>query len=176
MNLEAELLGAHQGWQGPTSFVPGELVGQVQPDGQPDQLTDDDPSMPVHETGSPPSVEDFIAGLMLPLETPLIQLLPRLRVSHVRVENLVPHRSDRLAAKSVYRDLNLEKQAKRVLLSKWQPSASTPWSAQATSDATIATRFHEMFQEPLSASKREAMQELFPMAGARGRRAAVQAP
>jgi hypothetical protein len=27
---------------------------------------------------------------MLPLETPLIQSLPRLRVSRVRVENLVP--------------------------------------------------------------------------------------
>jgi hypothetical protein len=72
MNLVGELLGAHQGWQGPTSFVTGELVGQVQPDEQPDQLAEDGPSTPVHEMGSPPSVEDFIAGLMLPLETPLI--------------------------------------------------------------------------------------------------------
>jgi hypothetical protein len=131
---------------------------------------------PVHETGSPSSVEDFIAGLMLPLETPLIQSLPRLRVSRVRVENLVPRRSDRLDAKSVYRDPNPEKQANRVLLSKWQPSASASRSAPATPDATIATRFHETFQKPLSASKREAMQELIPMAGARGRRATAQTP
>ena len=100
----------------------------------------------------------------------MIQLPPRLCVSRVQVENLVPHLSDRLAAKSVYHDPNLEKQAKRVMLSKWQPSASAPRSAPATPDATIATRFHETFQEPLSSSKREAMRELFPRAGARGRR------
>jgi hypothetical protein len=39
---------------------------------------------------SPPSVEDFIAGLKLSLEMPLIQSPPCLRVSRVRVENLVP--------------------------------------------------------------------------------------
>jgi len=87
----------------------------------------------------------------------------------VRIENLMPHRSDRLATKSVYHNLNPEKQAKRVMLSKWQPSASAPRSAPVTPDATIATRFHETFQEPLSSSKREAMRELFPMAGAHGR-------
>jgi hypothetical protein len=89
----------------------------------------------------------------------------------VRVENLVLRRSDRLAAKSVYRDLNSEKQAKRVMLRKWQPSVSP-----MTPDATIATWFHETFQEPLSSSKSKAMQELFPVAGARGRRATVQTP
>jgi hypothetical protein len=92
----------------------------------------------------------------------------------VPVDNLVPRHSDRLAAKSVYRDPNPEKQAKRVMLSKWQPSASDPRSALVTPDATIATRFHETFKEPLSSSKRAAMQELFPMAGDRGRRAAAQ--
>jgi hypothetical protein len=120
---------------------------------------------------SPPSVEDFIAGLKLPL----IQSPSRLRVSRMRVENLVPRCSNRLAAKSVYRDPNPEKQAKRVLLSKWQPSASAPRSAPTTPNATIATRFHEMFREPLSSSKREAMQELFPVADAHGRRAATHA-
>ena len=35
-------------------------------------------------------------------------------------------------------------------------------SSAATPDATIATRFHETFQELLSSSKREAMQELSP--------------
>jgi hypothetical protein len=87
-------------------------------DGQPDQPTDDGPSTPIHEMDSPPSVEDFIAGLKLLLEMPLIQSPPRLRVSRVRVENLVPRHSDRLATKFVYRDPNPEKQAKRVLLSK----------------------------------------------------------
>jgi hypothetical protein len=56
-------------------------------DGQPIQPTDDDPSTPVRGTDSPPSVEDFIADLKLPLETPLIQSPPRLRVSCMRDEN-----------------------------------------------------------------------------------------
>jgi hypothetical protein len=138
--------------------------------GQPDQPTDDGLSTSVHGTVSPPSVEDFIAGLTLPLEVPLIQSPPRLPVSRVRDEDLVPRRSERLAAKSVFRDPNPEKQAKRVLLGKWQPSAGAPRSAPPTPDATIDARFRETFREPLSSSKREAMLELYPMLGARGRR------
>jgi hypothetical protein len=71
---------------------------------------------------------------------------------------------------SAFRDPNPEKQAKRVLLGKWQPSACALRSAPATPDATIAARFRETFREPLSSSKREALQELFPLIGARGRR------
>jgi hypothetical protein len=97
----------------------------------------------------PTSVKDFIAGLKLSLEKTLIQSPPRLCVSCMRVKNLVPCCSDRLAAKSVYRNSNPEKQARRGKLSKWQPSVSAPWSASATPDVTIATQFHEMFQESL---------------------------
>jgi hypothetical protein len=129
-----------------------------------------------HGTGFTPSVEDFIAGLKLPLEVPLIRSPSCLRVSRVRVEGLVSRRSDRLAAKSAFRVPNPEKQAKRVLVGKWQPSASAPRSATTTSDAAIAVWFHETFREPLSSSKRETVQELFPMAGARRRRAAAHAP
>ena len=112
------------------------------------------------------SVQDFIEGLKLPLDKPLIQSPPRLCVSRVPVENLVPRRSDRLAVKFVYRDPKPEKQAKRVMLNKWRPSSSAPRSSPVTPYASIATRFHEMFQEPLSSSKRGAMRELFPMRGA----------
>jgi len=56
----------------------------------------------------------FIAGL----KVPLIQSPPRLRVSRVRDENLVARRSDRLAAKSVFRDPKPENQAKRVMLGR----------------------------------------------------------
>jgi hypothetical protein len=129
-------------------------------EGQPAQPFDNSPSTLVHGTDpsptscsvtaspsvEPTSVEDFIADLKLPLEVPLIQSPPCRRVSRVRVENLVPRYSDRLAARSVYRNPNPEKQAKWVMLSKWQPSASAPSSALATSDATIGTRFHETFQ------------------------------
>jgi hypothetical protein len=41
-------------------------------DGQSNQPTDDSPSTPVHGMDPPPSVEDFIIGLKLPLEIPLI--------------------------------------------------------------------------------------------------------
>jgi hypothetical protein len=144
--------------------------------GLPDQPTDDGSSTPVHETDSPPSVEDFIAGLKLPLEVPLIQLSSRLRVSHVLVEDLVLHRSDRLDAKFAFCDPNSENQAKWVLVGKWQASVSAPRSAPATPNATIAARFHKTFREPLSSSKREAVQELFPMVGARRKRATAHAP
>jgi hypothetical protein len=80
-------------------------------DGQPVQPTDDGPSTPVHGMDSP-SVEDFIAGLNLPLVTPLIQSPPCLRVSRMRDENWVPHHSERLAAMSAFHDPNPEKQAK----------------------------------------------------------------
>ena len=89
--------------------------------------------------------------------------------------DLVPRRSDRLAAKSIYRDPNPEKQGKRVLLNKWHLSSSAPRPSPVTPDASIATRFHETFQEPLSSSKRAALQELFLMHGAHRRRAATHA-
>ena len=81
------------------------------------------------------------------------------------MENLVPRCSDRPAAKSVYRDPNPKKQAKRVLLNKWQPSTSAPRPSPVTPDASIATRFHNTFEDPLSSSKRATMREFFPMHG-----------
>jgi hypothetical protein len=62
-------------------------------DGQPVRPTDDDPSTPVHGTNSS-SIEDFIAGLKLPLVTPLIQSPPRLScLTHARRElGVVPQR------------------------------------------------------------------------------------
>lgn len=55
-------------------------------------------------TVRPATVHDFIEGLKLPLDNPIIKSPPRLRVSRVPEENLVPRLSDRLAAKSVYRE------------------------------------------------------------------------
>lgn len=74
----------------------------------------------------------------------------------------VPRRSDRLAAKSCFRDPQPEKQAKRVLVNKWHRRPSE--KPQFTPDTSIATKFHKTFTEPLS-SKRAAMRELFPKAG-----------
>jgi hypothetical protein len=88
--------------------------------------------------------------------------------------DLVPRRSDRHAAKSVYRDPKPKNQAKRVMLNKWKPrSAAMQPLTPATPNAAIATRFHETFAEPLS-SKRATMRELFLQAGARRGRACAR--
>jgi hypothetical protein len=76
----------------------------------------------------------------------------------------IPRHSDRLAAKSIHRDPNQEKQVKRVLLNKW---TRWPMNGSQTPDPAIAAKFHETFVGPLSTSKQAAMRELFPMAGAR---------
>jgi hypothetical protein len=57
------------------------------------------------------SLQNFIASLKLPLEEPLIASSPRRRVSRLDDSVFVPRRSDRLAAKSIHRDPNPEKQA-----------------------------------------------------------------
>jgi len=116
------------------------------------------------------SVPDFINSLRLPLEEALIKSPARLRVSRHVDYSLVPRRSDRLAAKSGYRDPKTEVQAKKVLLSKWKPrnqdrSLNSP-------DASIVDRFHKTFADPLSATKQAAMCELFPTKSTRRGRAA----
>jgi hypothetical protein len=73
-------------------------------------------------------------------------------------------RSDRLVAKSIHRDPNPEMQAKRVLLKKW---TRKPVSESQTPDPAVAVKFHEMFAEPVFASKWAAMRELFPIVRAR---------
>jgi hypothetical protein len=51
-----------------------------------------------------------------------------------------PRRSDRLAAKSVFRDPNPEKQAKRILVHKWEGKPAD--AVSSTPDNTIAEKFH----------------------------------
>lgn len=58
------------------------------------------------------------------------------------------------------RDPVPEKQARRVLLSKWEGRPAD----SKTPDTAIANRFRETFAEPLSSSKVAAMRELFPNA------------
>jgi hypothetical protein len=99
------------------------------------------------------SLQSFIASLKLPLEEPLIASSPRCRVSRLDDSAFVPRCSDRLAAKSIYRDPNLEKQVKRVLLNKWRHE---PVNGSQTPDPAIAAKFHKTFAGPLSASKKAA--------------------
>lgn len=61
----------------------------------------------------------FINALKLPLHESLLQAPPRPRARRTESANLIPRCSDRLAAKSAFHDPNPEKQAKRMLVNKW---------------------------------------------------------
>jgi hypothetical protein len=101
----------------------------------------------------------------LPLQETLIRSAPHPRVARNVEADFVPRRSDRLTAKSSFRDPQPEKQAKRVMLNRWRKKPDD--AVSCTTDAAIATKFHETFAEPLSSSKKAAMRELFPVCGAR---------
>ena len=111
------------------------------------------------------SVASFIDSLKLPLEEPLVCTPPRARTAKNVDDDWIPGHSDRLAAKSAFRDPQPEKQARRVLLNKWAGHPDN--MATGTPDDSIASQFHEAFGGSVSTSKRAALRELFPMRGAR---------
>jgi hypothetical protein len=110
--LEAELLSAHQGRQGPTSFIPGELVEQVRPEDG-DVVPPASP-MTIQCTDSsagnvlcspqPPaqsrSIEEEIESrICIPLQTPIIRVGPKLRRSKTPKSGFTMRRSERIARK-----------------------------------------------------------------------------
>lgn len=119
---------------------------------------------------TPQSPTTFIESLRLPPQTPILRSPPRARMPRDGAGSWVPRRSTWLAAKAPFKDPNPEKQAKRVLVHKWSPR--TGHATHRTPDNAIADKFHANFSAPLSESKREAMQELFPCYARRGRRGA----
>lgn len=125
------------------------------------------PALAASAMSQPQQVISFADSLRLPLEEPLLRTAPRVRVSKDVDDWWVPRRSDRLAAKSAFRDPQPEKQAKRVLLNKWTRRPEE--TVATTPDAMIATKFHETFTVPLSSSKRAAMRELFPRRAGRSK-------
>jgi hypothetical protein len=102
----------------------------------------------------------FVETLKLPVHDGLLHMPPPTRRRRARREppNIVPRRSTRLAGKSPFRDPNPEKQAKRVLVNKWENKPSGAGSA--TPDNTVAEKFHSHFTEPVPDYKWEAMREL----------------
>jgi len=78
----------------------------------------------------------------------------------------VPRRSSRLAQTAYLREPKPEAQAKKVLLRKCRPVRS-PAVPQQAPDTSINAKFRKVFREPLTASKSEAMRELFLVAGRR---------
>jgi hypothetical protein len=103
--------------------------------------------------------------MRLPLQEPLIKTPPRAWTARAVDDDWIPCRSDRLVAKSAFRDPQPEKQARHVMLNKW--TGCPEGVVTNTLDATISTKFHETFADPLSSSKREAMRVIFPMCGVR---------
>jgi hypothetical protein len=123
--------------------------------------------------GNARSVGSFIAALKKPLAEHIIRTAPAPKRSRRPARSLVPRRSDRLAAKSACRDPVPEKQARRVLLSKWEHRPSNPRSSP---DDAVAVRFRSTFAEPMSSSKKAALRELFPECAARRDRRRVGSP
>lgn len=124
-------------------------------------------SVPAAASGSPQRLDadprsSFIDSLQLPLSTPLVTSPPhRRRAACCQWMDVVPRRSGRLAGKLPFCDPNPEKQAKRVLVNKWQHRlANAPLDVP---DDGITTMFHEAFKGPVDSPTREALQELvFP--------------
>jgi hypothetical protein len=106
----------------------------------------------------------FIDAFKLPLEQPLIASPPRLRVTKdpkaIDDGDFVPKRSARLAAKSKFRALMPEAQARKVLMKKLGLEVETEKPDEAS---------FEEFQQIVAATPlhvtREAMEALFPMRG-----------
>jgi hypothetical protein len=103
----------------------------------------------------------FISSLQPPLQESLLYTPPRRRREPA---SLVPRRSDRLTTKASFRDPNPEKQAKHILVNKWERRPDN--AVTDTPDDKIADKFHETFAEPLSPYKWEALRELIPLRGA----------
>jgi hypothetical protein len=64
--------------------------------------------------------EALFNSLWLPLQESLLHTPLRPRAARRDPASLVPRRNDRLVAKAPFRDPNSEKQAKRVLVNKWE--------------------------------------------------------
>lgn len=103
----------------------------------------------------------------------MLQALPRTRQSSIPHEEWKSRRSERLAAKSVYRDPHPERQARRVLLNKWAgpDEAVRP----DTPDPKVAARFQEAFGDHVPSERRDSMLDLFPLLGSRAARCASRA-
>lgn len=67
----------------------------------------------------------FLDAIRLPLDDPVLLTPLRTRVTRTPADDeWVPRRSTRLAAKSAFRDPVPERQAKRVLIAKWDADAA----------------------------------------------------
>lgn len=96
----------------------------------------------------------FVNKLSMPLQTPVLRAPPKTRKSRTPASAKTSRRSVRLAAK--HREADPTKQAQKVLLKKLGEVLLSP-----VPDTEITRKFKATFCVPLSASKHEALQELF---------------
>jgi hypothetical protein len=167
MILEAELLGTHQGRQGPTSFVPGELVEQVRPEdgdvvppASPMTIQCADSSArnalcsPQPPAQSRSIQEEIELLICIPLQTPIIRAGPKLRRSKTPKSGFTMRRSERIPRK--LRAANSTLQAQNVLKQKLGITVD-----YNDVDDEIVEKFRPTFAAPLSADMQEALETLF---------------
>ena len=105
-------------------------------------------------------VREFARRVSAPLKTPILKTPPRRRTRR-SPSSITIRRSTRLVAKCASRAPNATLQAQKVLVSKWEPTASQP------SDNQVVVDFQRSFQGPLDSAKRAAFRALmkFDVAG-----------
>jgi len=96
---------------------------------------------------------EFARRVSAPLKTPILKAPPRRRTRR-SPSSVTIRRSTRLVAKCASWAPNATLQAQKVLVSKWEPSASQP------SDSQVVADFQQTFQGPLDAAKRAALRAL----------------
>jgi hypothetical protein len=114
----------------------------------------------VTDAGDAQPVQEFIDYYKKPLPCSVLST-PILRVTRLCARedaDLVPKRSARLAAKSRCREPKPEVQARKVMMRRLGFDKETVVPDEASFD-----EFQEVFTRPLSPSKREAMEILFPV-------------
>jgi len=114
------------------------------------------------------SLHGFFEAIRLPLQEPVLLTTPRAHVPRGRDNGSLedqawlPRRSSRLAAKSAFRDPNPERQAKRIMISRWTGNA-----AGHVADQDVDDEFRAAFEAASLSARKEAMAAMFPRRGSR---------
>jgi hypothetical protein len=146
---------------GPSGHAsPAPLLAEFTPPHCP-AIGNDEPTTLATDAGDAQPVQEFIDYFKKPLPRPVLST-PILRATRLRARedaDLVPKQSARLAAKSRCREPKPEAQAHKVMMRRlgFDEFQETVLPGEASFD-----EFQEVFTLPLSPSKREAMEILFP--------------
>jgi hypothetical protein len=107
-------------------------------------------------------IDDFVSTFRKPLSQAILSSPPRLKITRSARERdneeLIPKWSTRLAAKSRFREPKPKAQARKVMMKRLGVEVET----QLPDEASFQ-EFQEAFTLPLTPSKREAMEVLFPL-------------